>query len=231
MDEKDFKFDKEASLIVEKTLSEDEQNSQNEDFTDTKTDDKTSDMQNNAEEGNQKESDKTQGESPIGKFKNPEELLKAYVELEKEFTRRSQRLKELERGAAPYASEDEWRDAADKFFEKTPSAKALAREMAQEIVLDPTLKEGRDCFDKALVRALVKCYRTPEQLVSDGQFLKDYVLSSDAVKEAVIENYIREVQDGEPPLTLPRGGQCSAAPSMKPRSVREAGDMLLRENK
>ncbi len=242
MEELDFKFDKEASLTAEKVMAE-AQEMQNKDFTYVKSDDETSDVQNSAKDDGKEEAkeeakeeekkvnDKTQGQSSLGKFKNPEELLKAYVELEKEFTRRSQRLKEFEKSAAPYVSEEEWREAADKFFSKTPSAKALAREMAQEIALDPTLKEGKDCFDKALLRALVKCYRTPEQLMSDGQFLKDYVLSSDAVREAVIQSYLREVREGEPPLTLSSGGQSSAAPSKKPRSVKEAGDMLLRENK
>ena len=36
----------------------------------------------------------------LGKFRNPEELLKAYGELEREFTRRSQRLAEAEKKLA-----------------------------------------------------------------------------------------------------------------------------------
>ena len=159
------------------------------------------------------------------------ELLKAYRELEKEFTRRSQRLKQLEASVKPYESEEEWKAAADKFFLKTPSAKALAKEMAEEIALDPSLKQGRDCFDRALVRALAKAYRTPEQLMADGQFLKDHVLNSKIVRKAIIEDFLKEIDDAKPPYTLSRGGKYTAAPPSRPRTVREAGNMLLRENK
>ena len=166
-----------------------------------------------------------------GKFKNPQELLKAYGELEKEFTRRSQRLKQLENSVKPFESEEEWHEAADKFFEKTPSAKALAREIANEISLDPSLKESRDCFEKALVRALAKSYRTPEQLMADGQFLKDYVFNDKEVQKVIIQNFLDEIRKSQPPYTLPRGGQSAAAPPTKPHTVREAGSMLLRENR
>lgn len=233
MENEDFKFDEKASALALKVIAEGPQNGQNEqkeqkeDFILQKSDDKTPVKQKQTKNKDKR----TQQESMCGKFKNPEELLKAYEELEKEFTKKSQRLKELEASLRPYESEEEWREAADKFFEKTPSAKALAKEIAGEIALDPTLKQGRDCFDKALVRVLAKVCKTPEQLMADGQFLKDYVLKSQEVREAVIDGYLQGIANALPPHTLSGGGQSLAAPTAKPHTVREAGSMLLRENK
>ena len=189
--------------------------------------------QNNGDTAIEQTQTKTdrQQEMQLGKFKNPQELLKAYGELEREFTKRSQRLKELENDVKPYSSEEEWRQATDKFFDKTPSAKAFAKDIAAEIVLDPTLKQSRDCFDIALVRVLSKKFKTPEQLMTDGQFLKEYVLSNDGVKEAIIGDYLKSLRADMPPLTLSGGGMQCVAPSKKPRTVEEAGKMFLKDNK
>ncbi len=227
MQNEDFKFDPDALAEVRDMMEQSEGEQPKEQLNDSNRDDEQPIVQINI----QNQTNETQQDSELGKFKNPQELLKAYRELEKEFTRRSQRLKELENASKPYEGEEEWRQATDKFFQKTPSARALARDIAGEIASDPTLKQSRDCFDKALLRVLARSYKTPEQLMDDGQFLKKYVLGSEKVKKAVIEAYLKDLDGAVPPLTLPGGGQSPAAPSKKPRTVREAGKMLLSENK
>lgn len=106
---------------------------QNEDFIQAKEQDKVQNMQNQQEVARdcvcdecEKQSDENPKEYNLGKFKNPQELMRAYGELEKEFTRRCQRIKELENGAHKgEMSEEQWKEAVDKFFEKTPSGKTL----------------------------------------------------------------------------------------------------------
>lgn len=170
-------------------------------------------------------------EGKYGKFKNPQELLKAYTELEKEFTRRSQRLAKLENEAAiPFDSEESWKAAVDKFFEETPSAKAFAKDIANVLIANPQLKEDRRCFDIALTRVLVDKFRTPEQLMSDGEFLEKYVFGSQKVKDAIIAAYLKEVSEGKPPRTLGDGGLQCVAPKLKPKSIEEAGFMFLKNN-
>lgn len=171
-------------------------------------------------------------ERKYGKFKTPEELLHAYGELEREFTRRSQRLKELESASAePFKSEEDWKAAVDKFFTETPSAKAFAKDIANEIIEHPELKRDKNCLSIALTRTLVNKFRTPEQLIEDGQFLNDYVLKSQRIKDAVIANYLQELRDGEPPLTLGGGGMQFATSPKMPKTIEEAGFMFLKQNK
>lgn len=170
-----------------------------------------------------------------GKFRTPEELLRAYGELEKEFTRRSQRLAEAERRLAerdaPFnPSEEEWKNAVDKFFEDIPAAKPFAKEMAKEIASHPDLKSDRNCLNNALVRVLAASFRTPEQLMSDGQFLQDYVLTSTAVKAAVVESYLEGLRAGQPPAVLREGGQFGVTPRKVPKSIEEAGKLFLKDN-
>ncbi len=170
-------------------------------------------------------------EQKIGKFKNPQELLRAYGELEKEFTRRSQRLKELENGKQAPKTEEDWRQSVDKFFEEIPAAKAFAKDMAKVIISDPALKEQDDCLKVALLRVLTDKFRTPEQLMNDGEFLKNYVLGSDAVRNAVIADYMGELRRDMPPKTLANGGLQCVAPKVKPKTIEEAGFLFLKNNK
>lgn len=61
------------------------------------------------------------------------------------------------------------------------------------------MKKDANCFNVALTQVLIDKFRTPEQLMQDGQFLNDYVLSSDVVKSKVIEQYLRSLKEGLPP--------------------------------
>ena len=180
----------------------------------------------------QKQEQQEKEDRKYGKFKTPEELLHAYGELEKEFTRRSQRLKELENARnEPFKSDDDWKNAVDKFFEETPSAKVFAKDIANEIIAHPELKQDKNCLNVALTRTLVSKFRTPEQLMSDGQFLKDYVLCSKEVKDAVIKEYLQGIKAGEPPFVLGGGGLQFASSPKPPKTIEEAGFMFLKENK
>ncbi len=170
----------------------------------------------------------------LGKFRNPEELLRAYGELEREFTRRSQKLAEAERALkereAPFdPSVGEWKEEVDKFFANTPAAKPFASDIAREIVKNPELKGDRNCLYNALVRVLASRFRTPEQMVSDGEFLKKYVLESPAVKEAVVESYLQGLRDGRPPAVMGRGGQPTVTPKRVVKSISEAGALFLKD--
>lgn len=177
--------------------------------------------------------DKQDKKQSFGKFKNPEELLKAYQELEKEFTKKSQKLAKLE-ALADSESQDfddeSFKVAADKFFENTPSAKPFAKDIALKIIEKPYLKKDRNCLSVALMQVLIDKFRTPEQLMQDGQFLNDYVLSSSKVKDAIIGAYLKDIRNGQPPATLSGDGLQCVAPSKKIRSIEEAGRMFLKNN-
>lgn len=189
---------------------------------------------NQTAQGDSAESaDKQDKKQSFGKFKNPEELLKAYQELEKEFTKKSQKLSKLEAladGESQGFDDESFKVAADKFFENTPSAKPFAKDIALKIIEKPELKKDKNCLSVALMQVLIDKFRTPEQLMQDGQFLNDYVLSSSKVKDAIIGAYLKDIRDGQPPATLSGDGLQCVAPSKKIRSIEEAGRMFLKNN-
>ncbi len=215
--------------------------SQNDDFIEQKTQDEMPVAQieiktqtNQTAQGDSAESaDKQDKKQSFGKFKNPEELLKAYQELEKEFTKKSQKLSKLEAladGESQGFDDETFKVAADKFFENTPSAKPFAKDIALKIIEKPELKKDKNCLSVALMQVLIDKFRTPEQLMQDGQFLNDYVLSSSKVRDAIIGAYLKDIRDGQPPATLSGDGLQCVAPSKKIRSIEEAGRMFLKNN-
>ncbi len=187
-------------------------------------------------ENQQLQNYKEKQNTEFGKFKNPSELLRAYNQLEKEFTKRSQKLKEiesqLEKTDQVFQSDEKvWKETVDKFFEETPSAKPFAKEMAKEILCHPQLKDDKNCLVNALTRVLVDKFKTPEQLLSDGQFLNDYVLNSETIKNAVIKSYLQGIKQGLPPVTLKNDGQAGVAEKTTPKSISEAGLLFLKNNR
>ena len=167
------------------------------------------------------------------KFKSVEELEKAYESLEKEFTRRSQRLAKLEKEMKQdkVETDAEWKAKVDKFFSENPSAKPFAKQMSDEIIRDNTLRGRSDCLEIALTRVLLEAYRAPKDLATDEDFLKEHILGSDFVKKAVIEGYMKDLREGKPPVLISARGQNTIAPKSKPKTIEEAGKMFRQNNR
>lgn len=121
--------------------------------------------------------EKERAAADLGKFKSVDALLCAYRELEAEFTRRSQRLKELEDGN----------------------------------------KAGPDGGEPSTAQSL------PSPCVQDAAGKE----ITEAMKRAVIEDYLREVSAGKSvPLIV--GGVSTSAPKNTPKTVGEAGALARR---
>ena len=107
----------------------------------------------------------------LGKFKDVKALLNAYASLEAEFTRRSQRLKELE----------------EKNTEPLPAEQSA-----------------------------------PSSAENDARSLYEQASGDEAVKTAIIADYLKAVQSGRGAPVV-AGGIFVPSPKNKPVSIREAG--------
>lgn len=114
-----------------------------------------------------------------GKFKTAEELLNAYNSLESEFTRRSQRLKELENRQAERAETDKWEQKVSALTAKYPVARELQDEIAEELKSEGTRLEDDNCLEKALLGVLAKRYGS--SVGGNGKDAQsDYAVASEA---------------------------------------------------
>lgn len=115
-------------------------------------------------------------------------------------------------------------------FSANPERKTVCPRNRKQNHARAVFEKGRKLFQRGSDAGLIDKFRTPEQLMQDGQFLNDYVLSSDVVKSKVIEQYLRSLKEGLPPKTLADDGLACVSPTRKPKTVEEAGIMFLKNN-
>jgi len=174
----------------------------------------------------------------VGKFANSTELLKAYNNLQSEFTKKCQQLKELEGRSeapapkteggesAPLYEKEDWDEKVTAFLEENPIAKEYAPEISRIIKEDADLAKDNRCLDIALGKAVAKSYRSPESIIEDGDFLQKYVYSNGKIRDKVIEDYLAELSPlSGAPKTIPHGGSAAIIPPSRARSIEEAGAM------
>ena len=86
------------------------------------------------------EAEKETAAAELGKFKDVQTLMKAYSDLEAEFTRRCQRLKELESGNKAKTEPDGERDLPSRKSEDERIAEALSDTKVRDAVIGDYLK-------------------------------------------------------------------------------------------
>lgn len=141
----------------------------------------------------------------FGKFDSVDALLSAYNSLEAEFTRRSQRLRELE-GKGTIANTIKEQESGSSSQCDAKSGENAAKQA------QGTTKAGAGEAEKSA-----------EAAVQTQQLL------AEEVRKAV-DAYFAE---NNPPYIMAEGGSFSAAPSQRIRSLEEAGDLakeLFRKN-
>ena len=184
--------------------------------------------------------------SQLGKFNSPESLLEAYNNLQREFTKKCQKLSELEKqyadnakvetslkdeteNVAPAFENREWRSNVADFLRKNEHARGFAKEISEEILNDPALQKSNNMLEIAWSRVLSKNYKTPEQIATDNNFLQNFILGNEEVKKQVFSSYMNEVQN-TPNLigSGMRGGKSALSISNRPINLDDAGTLALK---
>ncbi len=196
------------------------------------------------------------GSTDLGKFRDVDALLRAYEALQSEFTRRSQRLKELEREADnSFALEDGARgekngaeklrkNAAqkraeskhfDSFVSELESARAQAEKTPETEAEQPVLPIENGLAQGAWESEIGIEQTNAKPSVAGG--LGEKSLSDDALYELVqkdekvrlkiIGEYLNSIGKSGAPL-MKGGAGTLVAPPLKPKTIDEAGNMALR---
>lgn len=176
--------------------------------------------------------------SSITKFKNFSELEKAYVNLEKEFTKKCQALKDLkqrvgdnaeEKPSAPQYMQEGWVDKVQNFFEQNPTAKQFANEISKVISSDKVLASSENSLELAYEKVKASKFKTNDELVNDQNFVDGYILTNPAIKEKIIGDYLSKIvsNKGVPLMSNYGGGNVMVTPKNKPSSIKEAGDYMV----
>ena len=188
----------------------------------------------------------------LGKFKDVDALANAYHSLQAEFTRRSQRLKELEREIGKMVADkgETDVDGRDSVVEKLRKNASSAREENQKFSsfvaeiershTDGELPEQppennqaneQSYEDEAVALTSVVAKNSSvaggrEQVALTEEELYDKANCNEAVRLKIIGEYLSSLKKSGAPL-MTGGAGTLAAPPIKAKSVQEAGNMAL----
>lgn len=171
-------------------------------------------------------------EGSLGKFKNANSLLKAYEELEKEFTRKSQRLSELEKSIesdnveklTPAYAKKDWQEKTKEFLNKNTEAKGFAEEISKMLFEDKDLACLPNSLELAYAKVLASKYKSNEELINNSEFLENYIYNNENIKNNIIKTYLKEVNNNStPPIILnSKGSSVGFVAPNKPKNLKEA---------
>lgn len=172
--------------------------------------------------------DSMDGSLKNSKFKTEQELLRAYENLEREYTKKCQKLATLEKGLdnAKAPNQDEkFLAELNKFYEQVPLAKNFQNEL-----LSKSVERGeitKDSLYQDYVEILGQAYTTEKEKNSDSNLLFDKVINNDEIKNKIIGDYIDKVKSNKTtPFVKAGDGGYVISPKVAPKTLQEAGNLV-----
>lgn len=174
--------------------------------------------------------------SPLGKFKNSTKLLDAYNELQSEFTRKCQKLSDVEKKLQEVLDENSsrvnedntknefaWKDKLNEFLQSHNKASGLMEDIANELAGNDNKSIGLDELEKAYSKVIERKYVPENELAENEEFLNKYIYSNDQIKNKIINEYVSTLQNNKSPITITNDGYSrGVASSNKFGSLEEA---------
>ena len=185
--------------------------------------------QNNFDETNQNAenavSQELKGSVNFGKFKDAESLLKAYNSLQTEFTKKSQRLSELENSKTEFSREEKINQALMELTQNYD----IAQKFSEEIKLamkDVEASDYRQLVKEELLKKLQHNYRSAQDYVADEEFLKNYVYNNSNIRENIIREYLANLTNTSPVKVVSNiSSSIPISPPNTPLTIKEAGQV------
>ena len=164
------------------------------------------------------------GSKQFGKFKDAESLLKAYNNLEAEFTKKSQKLASLELENAKTQSEINKQNEQEKAVEEFVSKFEFAKPFTSALKESLRNKDDADIKDEAL-NLLSTSYKTAEQYSEDEEFLNKFIFSNQGIKERIVKDYLSKITQSSPIKMDVGASSISLSAPKKPSSIKEASSL------
>lgn len=185
------------------------------------------------------------------KFKDVKSLEQAYLNLQSEFTRKCQRLSELEKSSGdnlltknasdstsesenvkvskPFYEMEGWQESVNNFLTNHPDASEFASEIVNEILMDKDLAFSPNSLTNAYNKILASKYIPKQNLLEDEDFVNNYILTNEKIKEKIINNYIKNLNNNTPKvISSSHLSSVGLTPNKKPTTLEEA--KLLAKN-
>lgn len=159
-----------------------------------------------------------------GKFKDAESLLKAYTNLEAEFTKKSQRLASLENEnnirEARESKLAEINKKVDDFVTKFEFAKPFSNVLKENLA-----NNENSNLEEEVMNLVANNYKRPEDYAKDSEFLNNYIFSNQEIKDKIVKDYLSKITQNSPIKVDVSSSNIPLSPPRVPTTIQEAGRM------
>ena len=172
---------------------------------------------------------KGDGSKALGRFSSADELLGAYNSLEAEFTRRCQKLKELEReNERLISAEQSKKNSSVKDFqvgkgfkEKYPETNEIMSSLYE--IAAKSGDEAEGFLERAYVNYLKGEMENQKNYYTSNGYILESAGKTQAVKDEIIREYLMGVNDSKPTVGRFKGnGESVVTPPSKPKTLSDA---------
>jgi len=166
---------------------------------------------------------------PIGKFKSVDDLFEAYNNLQSEFTRKCQRLAELEKDKMSERAEGEEKlqSAFQTFLANNPEAFSYADEIKARVATEEGLKNESSSYDRVWADIVMQKLYSPNK--AEEPLVQDLLLKDAQLKNLIIENYVKQLHDNQTPVVISTktGERVTKVVTPQPDSFEQAKKVVL----
>lgn len=165
--------------------------------------------------------------SIYGKFKDAQTLLDAYNSLEAEFTRKSQKLAEIQKKCEENALFSN-NDSLENILGDSADLEKYKKEVAEIIDNDNELS---NLPNKNLValKIIKEAERRTADKLNNSEYVDKYIETNDKVKEKIISNYLSSLNEtpSAPKVISGNSSNIYFSPSLNmPKTLKDAGEIL-----
>jgi hypothetical protein len=172
--------------------------------------------------------------SMLGKFKDAKSLLEAYNSLESEFTRKCQKLAELQKENETFNNKiKELNLDSDKYasVDDFVSGKSDMDKYKQDITEIANLDEIKNLPNKYQVAYIIakQSESKSAKMLNDPDFLDKHIENNLKIKDKIIFDYLSNLNNYQPAPSVMSGNSTSVFFSQqieKPKTIREAGELF-----
>ena len=165
------------------------------------------------------------GSIDLGKFKDAESLLKAYNSLQTEFTKKSQRLSELENSKQAFTREEKINQAMMELQQNHNIAQQFCQQI-KDAVKDVDAMDYRQIMQEELIKNLERNYKSANEYISDEQFLANFVYNNQTIRDNIIRDYLANLTNATPVKVASNiSSAIPISPPNMPSTIQEAGKL------
>ena len=125
---------------------------------------------------------------------------------------------------------DDWNEKVLDFFMSHPDAKEISGDIAKVLYDDEGISKLSNGLEVAYSLARSKRLVSPEKVLSDPKFIEEKVITSDEIKERVLDSFLGGIinrNNSIPAYGVKSGGSFVSSPK-KIKTLEDARDILLR---